>query len=157
MRTRRKSPPVKVDLLLLGSIVKMLLACCWRLIEWLNTDVAARLSAGPLLVWQSLSRWTWWRGSWGGRGRRSAARRTTPLAWCTCAACSPSCATRLATWPRRSRRRSSTWCSPFLTGWVTAWASGLQATLEKEVWLHRPQLAHYYRVLTPDWNCSLFT
>lgn len=89
-----------------------------------GSHVAVPLSAGPLLVWQSLSRWTWWRGSWGGRGRRSAARRTTPWAWCTCAACSPSCATRLATWPRRSRRRSSTWCCPYLTGWVTAGASG---------------------------------
>lgn len=73
-------------------------------------------SAGLPLPWQSRSRWTWWKGSWGGPGRTSAAPRTTRSASCTCGASSPSCATLLATWPRRSRRRSSTWCFLFLTG-----------------------------------------
>lgn len=79
---------------------------------------------GLHLPWQSRLRWTWWKGSWAGRGRRSAAPRTTRWAWCTCDASSPSCATLLDTWPRRSRRRSSTWCFPYLTGWVTAGGGG---------------------------------
>lgn len=143
-------PETFVLILLFKNIVRVHRAqWCRFLMTWTTrmnsltlrgSHVAVSPSAGPPLVWQSLSRWTWWRGSWGGRGRRSAARRTTHWAWCTSAGSSPSCAIRLATWPRRSRRRSSTWCCPYLTGWVTHGVTGPCASWSLQLFV-RPRTA----------------
>ncbi len=96
-----------------------------------KTSLLSALS-GLASASRSLWKWIWWRGSWGGHGRRSAAHRTTRWDSCTCAVSSLSSATHRATWHKKSRRRSSTWCCLFSTGW------------ERDGCLHKDILLHWY-------------